>query len=179
MNQKTRKDLTNQKFGLLTVISYYGFKHGRPHWNCLCECGNVTYSSSKNLLSGASQSCGCARITATKLTNTKHGFSVRGKEHPLYKIWNGIKRRCYNKKDKSYPDYGGRGIKVCERWLHSFENFLTDMGERPEGMSIERKTIIRITKKIIVNGQLELNKIIIVDIILLLNLMGLSSQWLN
>lgn len=69
--------------------------------------------------------------------NTKHGYAGRGKQTKTYMIWGGMIARCTNPKDKSYPRYGGRGIDVCARW-RTFENFLADMGEKPEGMSIER-----------------------------------------
>lgn len=65
---------------------------------------------------------------------TRHGYS----RHPIYKLWNDMKRRCYNEKRDNYPRYGGRGITVCNRWLDSFPNFLADMSERPEGTSLDR-----------------------------------------
>lgn len=64
-----------------------------------------------------------------------HGSS----SDPTYSKYQAMKQRCLNPKHKSYPDYGGRGIKVCDRWLESFDNFLADMGEAPEGMTIERE----------------------------------------
>ncbi len=67
-----------------------------------------------------------------------HGHSRRGKKSTEYVVWNSMKNRCYNPKVKSYPSYGGRGIKVCNRWM-KFENFLADMGERPAGMTLDRK----------------------------------------
>lgn len=65
--------------------------------------------------------------------NYTHGLS----NHPLYPTWNGIRQRCNNPNNSHYADYGGRGIKLCKRW-HKFSNFLKDMGERPEGMSVDR-----------------------------------------
>lgn len=64
----------------------------------------------------------------------KHGYSGTR----LYKVWVMMKQRCYNPKNFKYPIYGGRGIKVCDRWLNSFEAFLEDMGERPEGLQVDR-----------------------------------------
>lgn len=75
-----------------------------------------------------------ARISAT---NTTHGHNHRGKTSRTYQCWGAMLRRCRNVNTKDYPGYGGRGIKVCERWL-DFANFLADMDERPEGLSIER-----------------------------------------
>lgn len=70
--------------------------------------------------------------------NKMHGHTVGGIKSPTYSSWRAMKRRCGNVNSAEYPDYGGRGIKVCARWLNSFENFLTDMGKRPSGTSIDR-----------------------------------------
>lgn len=68
-----------------------------------------------------------------------HGHNCRGKRTTEYEIWAGIRKRCLNKNDKLYPYYGGRGIKVCDRWMESFQNFLEDMGNRPSSdFSMER-----------------------------------------
>jgi hypothetical protein len=69
--------------------------------------------------------------------NEGHGHSTNGKRSPTYYTWSSLKERCDNPNHMSYPDYGGRGITYCERW-DSFENFLEDMGERPEGTTIDR-----------------------------------------
>lgn len=68
----------------------------------------------------------------------QHGHKRVGKISPEYRTWLGIKRRCYDSKFKDYPNWGGRGITVCDRWRYSFTNFLCDMGRRPEGFSIDR-----------------------------------------
>ena len=101
---------------------------------CSCECGNEKVVVLNSLRSGATRSCGCYRKEVTTQTKTIHGLW----KHPLYKTWADMKTRCYNTKDKYYKDYGGRGIKVCDRWIKSFPNFLQDMGERPTGYSIDR-----------------------------------------
>lgn len=67
----------------------------------------------------------------------KGGHARKGDEHPLYRMWRGMLSRCENTNVSCYPRYGGRGISVCARW-HDFRNFLADMGERPEGRSIDR-----------------------------------------
>jgi hypothetical protein len=68
----------------------------------------------------------------------KHPTMIGGKRTAEYRAWSAMKTRCCNKNDKNYPNYGGRGIKVCDRWLHSFDNFMDDMGLRPKGLTLER-----------------------------------------
>jgi hypothetical protein len=116
------EDLVGRVFGRLTVERYAG--GGR--WFCNCSCGkSVATPTSHSLLNGSSSSCGCLRIDLI----TKHGQSY----HPLYHTWCGMLARCSNPNNKSYPDYGGRGIAICDRRL-DIENFITDMGQRPSGL---------------------------------------------
>lgn len=100
---------------------------------CVCECGTQRTLHVSNLISGRTKSCGCYRREKASQMQTTHGNYGSA----TYKIWGGMINRCFNERNKGYPQYGGRGITVCERW-RSFENFLADMGERPAGMSIER-----------------------------------------
>lgn len=128
-------DLTGQVFGRLTVIKLAPkSKAGNIKWECKCECGNVFYVHGSMLRRGGSNSCGCLSIEMTSERSTTHGMS----REPLYRVWATMKARCYNKNHNRYKYYGGRGIKVCDRWLNSFENFLEDMGMRAEGLTIER-----------------------------------------
>lgn len=112
------KDLTGQKFNHLTVIRYIGRKNGRTMWHCLCDCGNEVDVDSSSLKSGNTTACGCRQSEGWG-SNKTHGMS--GKR--IYRIWMGIKNRCYYEKNKYYSNYGGRGIRVCDEWLESFENF--------------------------------------------------------
>jgi hypothetical protein len=98
---------------------------------CLCECGTVRTVRRRSLQTGVSVSCGCSVPDATRAFHTKHGQS----RTRLYGIWHSMKVRC----DSNHPRYGGRGIRVCERWRESFENFALDMGPRPPGATLERK----------------------------------------
>ena len=124
-------DLSGQRFGRLIVVEPIEKRSGgNVVWRCLCECRNETFVSACNLKSGRIQSCGCLAIDM----RTTHGMS-HIKE---YGIRNSIIQRCENPNNTGYKNYGGRGIKVCERWRSSFENFLEDMGECPEGKSIDR-----------------------------------------
>ncbi len=98
---------------------------------CMCDCGTTRVVQLGHLRSGGSASCGCARDE--NFNGFKHGYVGT----PTYRVWQGMRKRCYNPENKSYHNYGGRGISVCDRWL-TFENFLEDMGERPDGLTIER-----------------------------------------
>jgi len=124
-------DLTGQKFGRLTVVSFAENRDHRIYWNCLCECGNTSIVRGSDLKSGASTSCGCLRVEKTATTHATHGHSVEGNPSSTYHSWQQMKERCTNPNNKAYKNYGGRGITVCERWLDSFEHFLEDMGEKP------------------------------------------------
>ena len=137
---KERKDLTNKSFGQLIAIDYScsGKAGVGGKWRCLCSCGNYTHVSVQNLEKGHTKSCGCLakKLSSERLTKrlTTHGMF----RTPIYKTWERIKARCNNPNAVGYKNYGGRGIKLCARW-NEFENFFADMGERPKGLSIERK----------------------------------------
>jgi hypothetical protein len=126
--------LTGQKFDRLVVIKQVGkSKTGGPLWLCRCVCGKETIVRSSNLKNGHTKSCGCLQ----KEIVTKHGYNKKGAKTRIYSIWEHIIQRCRNKNHKAYKNYGGRGIKVCNRWL-DFKNFLKDVGEIPKGMEIDR-----------------------------------------
>lgn len=129
------RDLTGQVFGRLTVIERRGNDgHKRVLWLCKCTCGNLKTTTTGHLNYGDISSCGCLKKELISKKLTKHG-KVNTK---TYSIRADMIRRCYNIKNQNYEYYGGRGIRVCERWLVSFENFLEDMGECPDGMSLDR-----------------------------------------
>ena len=108
-------DLTGQKFGKLTVIERAENKNGRVAWLCKCDCGNFTTVTSKRLRNGDTKSCGCYH----KEKISKHNKS----NSRLYNIYSHIKQRCYNLKNCRYKNYGGRGITICDEWLHNFQAF--------------------------------------------------------
>ena len=126
-----RLDLTSQRFGRWTVISKVAEKNfrGEIRWNCVCDCGTQKTVLAGSLRKQISVSCGCYSADRTR----KHGMEGTA----TYNCWANLLTRCRNVHNRQYNDYGGRGISVCERW-HSFENFLADMGEKPEGFSIDR-----------------------------------------
>lgn len=133
-NTKRRVDLHGKTFGLLKVISMARDSDNRAAWLCLCECGNKNIVKTSRLTCGNDTSCGCKRGGG----RDTHKHSIGKKHTPEYSAWAGILQRCRNKNNKSYSYYGGRGIKVCKRWL-KFENFISDMGFRPSSKtSIER-----------------------------------------
>lgn len=100
-----------------------------------CECGKYVKARIRDVKLGRTKSCGCKKGFYISLNRKTHGDSW-SKEHV---VWMSMKSRCYNPNNISYPNYGGRGIKVCDRWLNSFENFLADMGEKPSSeYSIDR-----------------------------------------
>lgn len=110
-------------------------KHGNKKWLCRCVCGAVKEIHQGSLSSGKSKSCGCAtrHIVTAAVANARfvHGEARRGEQTPEYNVYNHMKQRCLNPRDKRYDRYGGRGITICDRWLDSFEAFLEDMGRRP------------------------------------------------
>lgn len=130
-----RNDLRGKRFGRLQVLdfSHKGGKDGRKYfYKCLCDCGKECVKSASYLLNSETfphPSCGCWRKELNIASSTTHG---RGKKTDReYKTWCEIKGRCYNENSTFYKNYGGRGIKMCDRWLNSFENFIADMGNRP------------------------------------------------
>ena len=104
-----------------------------------CSCGREKVIQVQHVKSDHTRSCGCLRREVTSKMKREHGDSKRGQPHPLYSVWTSMKQRCANKRCKSYPNYGGRGIKVCDRWLNSFEKFKEDMFDTwKKGLTIER-----------------------------------------
>lgn len=136
------RDLTGLTFSRLRVLGYAG-RIGTSHaFECRCECGNTTVTRGYLLTGGVTRSCGCLLGDRNREVRGTHRLSWSRE----WRIWSGMKTRCGNPKVKSFPDYGGRGIKVCERWLtgdgyrSGFECFIADMGMRPTPKhSLERK----------------------------------------
>lgn len=134
-----RMNLFGKKFGRLSVIKDGGRnKFGQILWGCKCECGNVVSVVAARLNSGHSKSCGCLQADVTAERSSVHGFASRKNKSVEYNTWCSMKSRCYNVNDKRYKDYGGRGIRVCARWVYSFSNFLKDVGLKPEGKTLDR-----------------------------------------
>lgn len=137
------RDLSKEgPFGRLSVVENAGRTYGRNvYWKCVCVCGNEITARGSHLVAGNVKSCGClAREHCSDVggqsggRNRTHGISGTP-EHYTYR---GMIRRCYDPLCESYADYGGRGIRVCERWLESPLNFVEDMGSRPTGTTLDR-----------------------------------------
>lgn len=111
-----------------------GNPHRRGEFQCP-HCQNIFIIWFQNVLSGNTKSCGCQQYIESH--GLKHGHNRIGKRSPTYETWARMIDRCNNSNGDNYPNYGGRGIKICEKWL-SFEGFLEDMGERPEGKTLDR-----------------------------------------
>lgn len=115
-------DITGQSFGRWTVLCREGTKDREATWRCQCSCrGNesIRVVKGSELRSGKSRSCGCIRNENLSTKKTIHGMS----DTRLYKMWKNIKTRCYDKNDKSFINYGGRGVQMCDSWKNSFESF--------------------------------------------------------
>lgn len=123
-------DIQGVRFGRLVATEYLGARR----WRCVCDCGAETSVVGYQLKAGRSQSCGCLRAELMRTTKRKHGMS----NTPEWRTYQAMMARCTDSKCERYPNYGGRGIKVCDRWAQSFSDFYSDMGDRPAGYSIER-----------------------------------------
>jgi len=127
-------NLIGQKFGRLTPIEKIQIKYCTK-WRCKCECGNEVTIIQGDLRRGHTKSCGCLsnenRIKVG-LNNLIHGNARKHNRSKEFTAWISMKQRCYDPNYHNFERYGGRGIKVCQRWLDSFENFLNDVGKAPE-----------------------------------------------
>jgi hypothetical protein len=129
-------NLAGMRFGMLVVVESNGTKkYGSAEWRCICDCGKSATVLGANLRAGRSKSCGCAKAAHLIKRCKTHGESKTSRE---YRIWCGMRVRCHNKNAVAYKDYGGRGIKICDRW-GKYEAFLEDMGRCPSAKhSIDR-----------------------------------------
>lgn len=134
------QDLTGSTFGRLTVLERADSRKWTARWKCRCACGNFAEVCAGDLRSGHTKSCGCLVVaTASALGKRRavHGHAREGAISPTFVSWTSMQERCLNPKHKSYADYGGRGITICERW-REFSSFLADMGERPPRTTLDR-----------------------------------------
>ena len=133
-------NITNQKFGKLTAICLIENKTSGSHkyWKCKCDCGNEKTIRANHLINGKILGCGCDRYKKVSEKNKKHGHASGGKLTGIYISWAKMISRCVDPYNNRWDRYGGRGIKVCDRW-RAFENFLIDMGGSwKKGLTIDR-----------------------------------------
>lgn len=115
-------EFIGQIFNDCEVLEYIGKKYSVQHWRCKClKCGRIAERSYARLIKHKCRNC----------VGITHGACAGGVKTPEFCIWNMMKQRCYNPNTKSYADYGGRGIRVCEKWRRSYAAFIGDMGQRP------------------------------------------------
>lgn len=137
-----KSDLTGLRFGRLTAVSCVGYDpkiHGTV-WKFACDCGNEKITSTNQVVSGKTKSCGCLNAELIKKRYLTHGCSVETDPFKikLYRTWCNMRRRCFDPRNRAFVKYGGRGITVCKRWME-FKHFLSDMGLPPSlGHSIDR-----------------------------------------
>lgn len=128
-------------FGRLTTTGNFQIRKlpngdSQRIYECQCLCGQLTWALRSNLRSGNTKSCGCLFNETRSTSHRTHGKTGTR----VYRIWAGMIQRCTDPNTSAYKDYGGRGVQVCDRW-RQFKNFLTDMGEPPDGYSLERKDV--------------------------------------
>lgn len=134
------RNLVGLRFSRLVVerLDRVGGNGRGAYWECLCDCGGRKVVRADSLKSGAIRSCGCLHSETARALRAKsvtHGMS----HTRIYGLWLNMVRRCHNPKCDKYAWYGARGISVCDRWRNDFGAFLADMGERPDGMTLDRK----------------------------------------
>lgn len=128
------KDVKGERFGRLRVTLYVGIgKNGEAIWLCECECGGRSEVRGSSLRNANTRSCGCLRRETAREMFTVHGQCGSA----VYVAWMNMVQRCKNPNHPQYADYGGRGITVCKSW-EQFENFYADMGDRPQGLTLDR-----------------------------------------
>lgn len=134
------RDLTGERYGRLEVIQYSHKNHrNQTYWLCVCKCGEYTVARGSHLQQKNVSSCGCYGREQGVKAVTKHGGCSGGVICRTYITWRCMISRCLLPGDTSFRSYGGRGIQVCRRWLESYDNFVADMGIRPQGKTLDRK----------------------------------------
>lgn len=139
------QDKVGNRYGMLVVMahSHSVFRSPRQgsyqYWKCKCDCGKDSVVLSNSLTSGKTKSCGCqsSRLALPK-RNTTHGQSIGNVRSRTYNSWRAMKDRCLCKTHIEYKRYGALGVTVCDSWKDNFQAFFDDMGERPDGMSLDR-----------------------------------------
>lgn len=134
---KTRTNHAGRRFGRLVAIEPAESLNGKTTWLCKCDCGNSAVVRTYQLVSYRTMSCGCLRVSAA--IRAGHANITHGKARTrAYRVWKGMRQRCFYEKAINFKDYGGRGITVCDQWNKSFQAFIDDMGSPEDGMQLDR-----------------------------------------
>lgn len=131
-------DITGERYGRLLVIGPFKTEGKRRRWLCRCDCGTECFIALYHLRGGRTVSCGCRLREIQTSGQATHGHARGGSLTTTYRCWTAIQQRCHNLNNVGYADYGGRGIRMCDRWRNSFQAFLADMGAKPAGHQIDR-----------------------------------------
>ena len=171
-------DLTNQKFGKLLVLEKAITQNEKVMWKCLCDCGNIVIVKGVNLKNNRTKSCGCLKKELIVNRSTKHNQ----RHTKLYEVWKTMKQRCYNPNNKSFKNYGGRCISICEEWKNNFTAFYNWSMQNgyEENLSIDRinnngnyePSICRWTTRIVQQNNTRNNRYITIN-----NETKTLSQW--
>lgn len=135
------KDITDQRFARLVALSAVKKNPwGSWCWNCRCDCGRSVIIAVGALIKGNTRSCGCLKRESAHTFPLRHGHTKQGSDRTTYRCWINLIQRCCNPRNGSFKNYGGRGITVCEAWRGpgGFAAFLSEMGECPKGLTIDR-----------------------------------------
>lgn len=128
--------LEGKRFHKLLVLEKVNNQNSKTAWKCLCDCGNITFVITSNLTCNRIKSCGCLKNEKLIERNTSHNQ----RHTNLYEVWKSMKQRCFNPNNKSYKNYGGRGITICDEWKNSFTSFYNWSMENgyKQGLTIDR-----------------------------------------
>ena len=132
-------NIAGQRYGRLVAIEEASrTPAGLMTWRCVCDCGGEVIVRGSSLRSGNTKSCGCHKLAVSATLHMRHGACSGGEEDDVYVVWKGMRQRCLNPNNPSWPYYGGRGIKICQQWQDNYRAFARDMGVRPRGYTVER-----------------------------------------
>jgi len=137
--QRKTPDETGRRYGRLVVIARADRRDaGYAQWDCQCDCGATCVVRGTSLRDGTTHSCGCLQPDIARHQSTIHGESPRSGRSREHRAWKAMKERCHYPQHRGWKHYGGRGITVCERWRDSFDQFLSDVGRCPPGLTLDR-----------------------------------------
>lgn len=134
-------DISGQRYGRLVAIKRAISLNRRTAWLFHCDCGTQPILQLERVRAGVTASCGCLRIDATRSRSMTHGHAINRRASRTLKSYNHARSRCQDTRDPKYPQYGGRGITMCPEWTADFQSFLKDMGECPEGLTLDRSDV--------------------------------------